>query len=152
MTSARLTISTASDRWRALRFNSRLSGGAKTTLPKLMPTNIQHTHNESLTYCTRASGKHIPIGSYGGQDCLLPDYLPHVFFSVCQTQYCLCQHVSIGISTARIASTLSNAVPDAMPQPMLPIGLASHWAGGFSDLASGPPRSRNASARTLRCS
>src|ERR1700730_13043279 len=52
MTSARLTISTASDRWRALRFNSRLSGGAKTTLPKLMPTNIQHTHNESLTYCT----------------------------------------------------------------------------------------------------
>src|ERR1700730_14762133 len=53
MTSARLTISTASDRWRALRFNSRLSGGAKTTLPKLMPTNIQHTHNESLTYCTR---------------------------------------------------------------------------------------------------
>ncbi len=42
MTSARLTISTASDRLRALRFNSRLSGGAKTTLPKLMPTNIQH--------------------------------------------------------------------------------------------------------------
>jgi hypothetical protein len=33
-----------------------------------------------------------------------------------------------------------------MPQPMLPIGLASHRAGGFSDLASGPPRSRNASA------
>src|ERR1700731_3184663 len=55
MTSARLTISTASDRWRALRFNSRLSGGAKTTLPKLMPTNIQHTHNESLTYCTSRS-------------------------------------------------------------------------------------------------
>src|SRR6202030_2984309 len=42
MTSARLTISTASDRLRALRFNSRLSGGAKTTLPKPMPTNIQH--------------------------------------------------------------------------------------------------------------
>jgi hypothetical protein len=59
MTSARLTISTASDRLRALRFNSRLSGGAKTTLPKLMPTNIQHntqrTHNASLTYCTRLS-------------------------------------------------------------------------------------------------
>jgi hypothetical protein len=43
MTSARLTISTASDRLRALRFNSRLSGGAKTTLPKPMPTNIQHS-------------------------------------------------------------------------------------------------------------
>src|ERR1700724_4116479 len=57
MTSARLTISTASDRWRALRFNSRLSGGAKTTLPKLMPTNIQHTQNESLTYCTSSSQK-----------------------------------------------------------------------------------------------
>ena len=41
MTSARLTISTASDRLRALRFNSLLSGGAKTTLPKLMPANIQ---------------------------------------------------------------------------------------------------------------
>ena len=42
MTSARLTISDASDRLRALRFNSRLSGGAKTTLPKLMPTNTPH--------------------------------------------------------------------------------------------------------------
>jgi len=53
MTSARLTISTASDRLRALRFNSRLSGGAKTTLPKLMPTSIYKiSHNESLTYCT----------------------------------------------------------------------------------------------------
>ena len=43
MTSARLTISTARDRLRALRFNSRLSGGAKTTLPKLMSTYIQHS-------------------------------------------------------------------------------------------------------------
>jgi hypothetical protein len=52
MTSARLTISTASDRLRALRFNSRLSGGAKTTLPKLMPTNIQHSTQRITDLCT----------------------------------------------------------------------------------------------------
>ncbi len=40
MTSARLTNSTASDRFRALRFYSRRSGGASTILPKLTPVSI----------------------------------------------------------------------------------------------------------------
>src|SRR5580704_2858789 len=44
MTSARLTISTASERLRALRFNSRRSGGANTTLPKLMPPSVRESH------------------------------------------------------------------------------------------------------------
>ena len=66
MTSARLTISTASDRLRALRFNSRLSGGAKTTLPKLIPPMYNMVHNESLTYCTRSMPAASGTGSWRG--------------------------------------------------------------------------------------
>jgi hypothetical protein len=42
MTSVRLTNSTAKDRFRALRFNSRRSGGANTILPKLTPASVQY--------------------------------------------------------------------------------------------------------------
>jgi hypothetical protein len=42
MTSARLTNSTARDRFRLLRINSRRSGGANTILPKLTPASVQH--------------------------------------------------------------------------------------------------------------
>src|SRR5258708_39397364 len=42
MTSARLTNSTARDRFRLLRINSRRSGGANAILPRLTAASVQH--------------------------------------------------------------------------------------------------------------
>jgi len=41
MTSARLTNSTARDRFRLLRINSRRSGGANAILPRLTAASVQ---------------------------------------------------------------------------------------------------------------
>jgi len=48
MTSARLTNSAARDRFRALRFNSRRSGGANTILPKVTPARVANATLEVI--------------------------------------------------------------------------------------------------------
>jgi len=57
MTSARLTNSAARERFRALRFNSRRSGGANTILLKSRQPGYQKSLNKSLIYCTRNAGQ-----------------------------------------------------------------------------------------------
>jgi len=49
----------------------------------------------------------------------MPDYLPHDFFSVCQTHIAYLSPRFDCFSTVRLASTLSNALSDAIRQPNL---------------------------------